>query len=367
MKNTYIPRELTEEILMKLPVKSLVSFKCVRKEWNNLISDPEFAERHFKYGQRTEKLMITTSDVNHFKSINPIKSLHDESSCQSLSLSFLGHRHPKPCVQIKGSCRGFLLLESCRTLYLWNPSTGQNKMIQWSSNVSFITPGDSFLFCHGLGYDPRTKDYVVVVISFAEYDSPSHMECFSVKENAWIHIQLAADLHYKSCKFWTGRNNLTGTFFNNALHWFVYNYEAYMHVVLAFDLVGRTFSEIHVPNEFEFKMYCQPHALNVVGGSLCLCVTREMGQVEASIQIWELKQYTDHTSWTKTNTLIINDIWFGLFLPICNAENGCIVGSDHAGVLVKWNQDGEVEEQRSFDYIRDGYQVIAYRETLFTI
>ncbi|KAL2959236.1 hypothetical protein AAZX31_18G257000 [Glycine max] len=340
MMNTYIPRELTEEILMKLPVKSLVSFKCVRKEWNNLISDPEFAERHFKYGQRTEKLMITTSDVNHFKSINPIKSLHDESSCQSLSLSFLGHRHPKPCVQIKGSCRGFLLLESCRTLYLWNPSTGQNKMIQWSSNVSFITPGDSFLFCHGLGYDPRTKDYVVVVISFAEYDSPSHMECFSVKENAWIHIQLAADLHYKSCKFWTGRNNLTGTFFNNALHWFVYNYEAYMHVVLAFDLVGRTFSEIHVPNEFEFKMYCQPHALNVVGGSLCLCVT---------------------------NTLIINDIWFGLFLPICNAENGCIVGSDHAGVLVKWNQDGEVEEQRSFDYIRDGYQVIAYRETLFTI
>ena len=39
----------------------------------------------------------------------------------------------------------------------------------------------------------------------------------------------------------------------------------------------------------------------------------------------------------------------------------------HAGVLVKWNQDGEVEEQRSFDYIRDGYQVTAYRETLFTI
>lgn len=206
---------------------------------------------------------------------------------------------------------------------------------------------------------------MVVVISFAEYDSPSHMECFSVKENAWIHIQLAADLHYKSCKFWTGRNNLTGTFFNNALHWFVYNYEAYMHVVLAFDLVGRTFSEIHVPNEFEF--YCLPHALNVFGESLCLCVMREMEQVETSIQIWELKQYTDHTSWTKTNTLIINDIWFGLFLPICNAENGCIVGSDHAGVLVKWNQDGEVEEQRSFDYIRDGYQVIAYRETLFTI
>ena len=48
-------------------------------------------------------------------------------------------------------------------------------------------------------------------------------------------------------------------------------------------------------------------------------------------------------------------------------QYGCIVGSDPAGVLVKWNQDGEVEEQRSFDYIRDGYQVTAYRETLFTI
>ena len=92
-----------------------------------------------------------------------------------------------------------------------------------------------------------------------------------------------------------------------------------------------------------------------------------MGQVENSIQIWELKQYINHTSWIKANTLIINDIWSGLFLLVWNTEIGSIVGSDPIGILVKWNQDGEVEEQRSFNYIHDGYQLIVYRETLFTI
>ncbi|KAJ4965268.1 hypothetical protein NE237_017117 [Protea cynaroides] len=39
-----LPQELVMEILVKLPVKSLVRFKCVSKDWFTTISDPLFAE-----------------------------------------------------------------------------------------------------------------------------------------------------------------------------------------------------------------------------------------------------------------------------------------------------------------------------------
>jgi len=88
--NMYIPTKLIEEMLVKLHMKSLLGLKYVRKEWNYLICHLEFAKRHFKFGQQIEKLMIIASDVNHSKIINFIKSLHDESTYQSLSVRFLG-------------------------------------------------------------------------------------------------------------------------------------------------------------------------------------------------------------------------------------------------------------------------------------
>ncbi|KAG5016776.1 hypothetical protein JHK85_022912 [Glycine max] len=56
--NMYIPTKLIEEMLVKLHMKSLLGLKCVKKEWNYLISHLEFAKRHFKFGQWIEKLMI---------------------------------------------------------------------------------------------------------------------------------------------------------------------------------------------------------------------------------------------------------------------------------------------------------------------
>ncbi|KAG5001263.1 hypothetical protein JHK87_022335 [Glycine soja] len=64
--NMYIPTKLIEEMLVKLHMKSLLGLKCVRKEWNYLISHLEFAKRHFKFGQWIEKLMIIAPTTTYF-------------------------------------------------------------------------------------------------------------------------------------------------------------------------------------------------------------------------------------------------------------------------------------------------------------
>lgn len=45
----HVPHELIIQILLRLPVKSLIHFKCVRKLWFSLISnDSHFANSHFQ-------------------------------------------------------------------------------------------------------------------------------------------------------------------------------------------------------------------------------------------------------------------------------------------------------------------------------
>jgi hypothetical protein len=44
----YLPHELIIQILLRLPVKSLLRFKCVCKLWLTLISDAHFANSHFQ-------------------------------------------------------------------------------------------------------------------------------------------------------------------------------------------------------------------------------------------------------------------------------------------------------------------------------
>src|SRR4051812_32733503 len=51
-----LPEDLVVEILLRLPVRSLLQFKCICKFWKTLISDPKFAKRH---------LQISTASLIH--------------------------------------------------------------------------------------------------------------------------------------------------------------------------------------------------------------------------------------------------------------------------------------------------------------
>lgn len=45
----YLPQGLLEEILSRLPVKSLIRFKSVKKSWSNLLQNRRFIEKQYYY------------------------------------------------------------------------------------------------------------------------------------------------------------------------------------------------------------------------------------------------------------------------------------------------------------------------------
>ncbi|KAF7831465.1 F-box protein interaction domain protein [Senna tora] len=55
-----LPSPITTNILLRLPIKSVLICKCVCKSWHTIISDPHFAKLHFK--DAPADVMIRTND-----------------------------------------------------------------------------------------------------------------------------------------------------------------------------------------------------------------------------------------------------------------------------------------------------------------
>ncbi|KAK7295588.1 hypothetical protein RJT34_18498 [Clitoria ternatea] len=217
----FLPDELIESILLRLPVRSLLRFKSVCKSWLSLISNPQFAESHFDLAASptNRHLLWSWAAANPFVSIDKDASPDDDSAIVTLLPP-----HPS-CVL--GSCRGFLLLHHQRAdfdLIVWNPSTGAHKSIPRPVQCDFDVTGMSPFLC-GFGYDPSTNDYLIILVPFGK----NRFQTYSFKTNLWN----ATDHNYFPLRP-IGCYSFF-LFINDAFYWLT----SYKHdpVILVFDLV----------------------------------------------------------------------------------------------------------------------------------
>ncbi|XP_029128869.1 F-box/kelch-repeat protein At3g06240 [Cajanus cajan] len=351
----FLPKELIIEILLRLPVKSLIRFKCMCKSWISLISDPYFALSHFELTtQHTERLVVLVPRTRQFLSIDFNASLHDDFSFSALKLEFLP---PKPCeTQIRGSCRGFVLLDCCQSLWVWNPSTGDHKQVSRSPIASSVM---FFIFLYGFGYDPSTDDYLVVQASCNIY-GVIRVEIFSIRTNAWKEME---GVHLSKMNNWNDRRNgflLDGA---NAIHWLTYRYHVSIHFILAFDLIERNFSEVPLPVGFEEHYNFNFCDLGVLGESLSLCVVG----YHCPAEIWVMKEYKVQSSWTKTIVVSVDHIPSKYFSLVCSTKSGDIVGIAGTAGLVKCNDQGQLQELQHHCDPPNGSQVVVYTKSLLSL
>ncbi|XP_009621491.1 putative F-box protein At1g47790 [Nicotiana tomentosiformis] len=131
----YFPREIISNILSRLPVKILLRFRCVCKQWRNLISMPNFIAAHFRH----------SSALQRSGSSILIHTCHYETSGHALSLynrrdeSFVELDNPYPCffpnMFIAGLVNGIVCLfqkASGDVFTLWNPAMRQYRMVPLS-------------------------------------------------------------------------------------------------------------------------------------------------------------------------------------------------------------------------------------------
>ncbi|GLT33141.1 hypothetical protein SLA2020_077530 [Shorea laevis] len=182
---SYILPVFYPDILLSLPVKSLLRFRCLSKSFCSQIDSPDFVKMHL------QKSIATGSRRNLVFSCLEDLYISDFDTglveATRLSTPFAA---PNMETTICGYCNGMILstvgpLHEVRRrpleLVLWNPFCRKLKRLPVCPATT--TPNHVTRNC-SLGYDWVTDDYKVVLISDVS-DVTSEVWVFSLKSNSW--------------------------------------------------------------------------------------------------------------------------------------------------------------------------------------
>ncbi|XP_026426050.1 F-box/kelch-repeat protein At3g06240-like [Papaver somniferum] len=300
MSRLSIPQDIQEEILLRLPVKSILRFKSVCKTCCELLSSRKFIKDHLNLATKNQltntKIMIGLSHDMYaaddiFYSIDYASILYgavvmdypNDNNNNAITHSI---RH-----FIVGSCNGLILLltEDSEKLFLWNPSTREYKeIIRAPTAVENLS--------YGFGYDFKTDNYKLVCIATGRSDDDGELDSFS-------------EVYSYTAGSWSRGENIPyvysdvtgGVLLNGALHWLGEDASHWSddtatrkETIICFDINSEKFMDLQLPEE---TMTCPEEKFNihVLGDSLCLiCGVRNV-----RVDVWVMQNYGVRESWTK--------------------------------------------------------------------
>ncbi|XP_074297865.1 F-box/kelch-repeat protein At3g23880-like [Silene latifolia] len=172
------------EILILLPAKSVLRFKCVCKEWCNLINNSLFAKLHLNKSLQSDskhnRALFTTA--LHF-----VDDLYRPSRWIKLNWPKDIIRTNSTCTEVVGSCNGLVCLKITRgpdytvkCFVICNPTTGTFKLILPSSDKNWRDYKS-----YGFGYDSEHDDYKIVVTNRVWTENDIDVRVYSVKADLW--------------------------------------------------------------------------------------------------------------------------------------------------------------------------------------
>ncbi|EYU42127.1 hypothetical protein MIMGU_mgv1a025474mg [Erythranthe guttata] len=158
----YLPDEIIETILSKLPVNCLLRNKTVSKSWNTMISDPLFVKNYQGESSSSSTVFLshllfsTDFDLVKFKDLNirAVQQLRSPPSCPYKMLCY---------------CDGVLLLAHpySKDFMLWNPAS-ENRPKSFISQNHYSFNFNSVL-SYGLCHDPTVGVFKFVLIFIEGY------------------------------------------------------------------------------------------------------------------------------------------------------------------------------------------------------
>ncbi|PHT40785.1 hypothetical protein CQW23_19639 [Capsicum baccatum] len=153
-----LPEVLAEDILVRLPVESLLRFKCVCKMWHKIIKSPDFIREHCKHRNKVHKILVY--DRNNPP--DPITLISKDGVLEN----------PPPDERVRGmtyvlgSVYGLFLLKKVVdgnfSLSLWNPALREVRHLpdpKFEVQPYTTNPQIPLIGKFGIGLDPITNDY----------------------------------------------------------------------------------------------------------------------------------------------------------------------------------------------------------------
>ncbi|KAM3249592.1 hypothetical protein T459_07501 [Capsicum annuum] len=318
-----LPDEIIIEILLRLPVKSLLKLRCVSKSLFFLLSSSQFMKSQINFCVKECK------DVN-FRLVVAVGKM---CNIYSLGLKFgevdFPLKHPFGSCKFLGSCNGLICLTPMSfKLMLWNPCTGKYKEFQ----DSYVQSVGSCYIRYGFGYDVVNDDFKVVkIFSFAidEVKYENVVKIYSLRGDSWKIGE----------GFVSGYMNAqSGVFVNGFLHWEVSDCRGSgdCSEIMTLDLATETYGVMGFPNCEKGNV---SWGLSVVGGNLVACCNYYPNRTD----MWVMKEYGVEKSWTKLVSLLSPFGRMGYISPLFVSENG-------DEILVKLGTDISLYETRNASY-----------------
>ncbi|KAM0045021.1 putative F-box domain-containing protein [Helianthus debilis subsp. tardiflorus] len=229
-----IPFELQEGIIKRvLPVKSLIRFRSVSKQWKSLIDSPEFIADHSVNPAQPQHLLvkyIVDSKEKHVSISDNDDSLPHHNSSLIVpptiiidkTFSILDCSHGLVCLY--GHFRG--PMSRSKMAVLWNPS------IRKSVAYEFVVIG--------FGVCPKTSDPKIVAIqSGNRIDSEAVV--FTLSSGAWrsitTNLRWPLNSMHLSCK---------PVVIDGVTHWIAF--DNLPRWIISFDLTSEEFGEVELPD-----------------------------------------------------------------------------------------------------------------------
>ncbi|XP_062009182.1 F-box/kelch-repeat protein At3g06240-like [Rosa rugosa] len=334
--------EIIVEILARLPVKSLIRFRCVSKAWRAFISDPYFVRKHLSHSDTKNSfnlnLLLSTylATSIHYRALLKIEEDGTVASSElqypiQVPNAFTSRILEKRLV---GSYNGLICLsfygDTADTFMLWNPCTGESKLLP--KPTAFDT---SYGVFYGFGYDSAADDCKIVRGNCRSRngggigDGPQEtiIEVFALKTGCWRTLETVDNVVLSD----------QGCFVNGALHWF--NEQRFPVALMCFDLAEERFREVAVPYPPGFV---EEHYFSVGIAVIRNCLTVYFEPTNGSdYKMWVMKEYGIKESWAEVMSIpfevLPGDYVLGLE-PLCLFENDEVLMSLDREALTLYNQ-----------------------------
>lgn len=284
----YLPEDVMLDILLRLPVKTLLQFKCVSKHWYTLIESPGFVKLHFNHKSNPERLLVRNYRPDTDKYTYAL--FHDETFCGFEEPDHL--QMPITVGSLLGPVDGlFLVVGRSGNMALLNPSMRQLRPIPLlhPDVKPHLSPYDDLL---GFGWDESGKDYKVISIQYFWNDEldvphdPSIVSIYSLRSDSWRHFEDVDLANSGHCSY----KSLCNTYLNGVYYWFTELNDQDISI-LAFDMSLEKFREIKVPDCIKAR----GGDLTLYGDSVAL-ISCDLDMNAKCVDIWVLKE---ESRWVK--------------------------------------------------------------------
>lgn len=351
-----LPDDVIVEILLRLPVKTLLRFKSVCKLWRALIGSERFIKQQYTWESNQERLLIRhyrPDEERYAYALYSDKMLSAYEEPDHLQI-------PPSVASLMGPLNGvFCLISISGHMALLNPAMRQFRRLPSvpQNRQPHLSSYDDLL---GFGVDPLTGDYKIVSIQYfwnEEMDAPhfpSLVSVYSSGTDSWRHFEDVDLVNSSRCAY----RSLCNTFLKGVYYWLTEFNESDV-AILAFDICSEKFREIQVPDCIKSK----EGDLALYGDSVAL-LSCDVDRVDKCVDIWLMDQ---DGCWTKSLTVgPFQDIKW----PLCFWKSNELLLETESPLLTLYDvytkkiRTVEARRKENGFFI---YWIFAYKESLVSI